>query len=522
MQEVQKKQEGQEHDFLSLADAAKQWQVSQDYLRFLIFKKKLRAMKFGRNWVTKKEWLDEYFATVKKRKATPPVVLTINKSTVSGIRPVKTEPALVDNRVEREIIPMSTAPLDLIVPLERKISDPQIQPLQTRKEIYSQSKSFLQKFAENKKTQRQKALSGAKAYFSGMQSGARSIASKPSRWMRISWNTLSVVALISLLFVIGIFSNHFITSYTIVPKNAPFDFKVSESFSAALTQSSADIAHVSYFLSQSARHPYSTLAAVGSRTVSEQNTNAPAQEGEPEQLLAQAGQAGAANNSSSGQQTTGSQLKEGIGVPVKVKEADVQEGDIVSFVDGEYQLSKDSFDPKMIGIVNTNPAISFNGDNFEYTVPVTYTGRTYVRVSTISGDIKGGDYITTSSIPGIGARADGYGYILGIALADYKQSDPEKVGLVPIAINIRPETPFTKLAENPFQTLRYLLAFLVAITSMIAGMVYFGKVARSGVEALGRNPLAAHVIEFGVFINLGLTLGIIVVGVVLAYLIIIF
>ena len=44
----------QDTEFIRLAVAAKQWGVSQDYLRFLIFKKKLHGEKFGRNWVTKR------------------------------------------------------------------------------------------------------------------------------------------------------------------------------------------------------------------------------------------------------------------------------------------------------------------------------------------------------------------------------------------------------------------------------------------------------------------------------------
>src|SRR3989344_464956 len=46
--------------YLSLASAAKERGVSQDYLRFLIFKKKLQGLKIGRNWVTTNVWLDAY------------------------------------------------------------------------------------------------------------------------------------------------------------------------------------------------------------------------------------------------------------------------------------------------------------------------------------------------------------------------------------------------------------------------------------------------------------------------------
>ena len=46
-------------NYLSLAEAAREFGVSQDYLRFLIFKKQLRAVKFGRNWVTTRAWVKE-------------------------------------------------------------------------------------------------------------------------------------------------------------------------------------------------------------------------------------------------------------------------------------------------------------------------------------------------------------------------------------------------------------------------------------------------------------------------------
>ena len=42
-----KKNTEKNNDFLPLSIAAKQWGVSQDYLRFLIFKKKLRGEKYG-------------------------------------------------------------------------------------------------------------------------------------------------------------------------------------------------------------------------------------------------------------------------------------------------------------------------------------------------------------------------------------------------------------------------------------------------------------------------------------------
>lgn len=48
-------------EFLSLAEAANEFGVSQNYLRFLIFKHKLQGVKIGINWVTIREWMQGYF-----------------------------------------------------------------------------------------------------------------------------------------------------------------------------------------------------------------------------------------------------------------------------------------------------------------------------------------------------------------------------------------------------------------------------------------------------------------------------
>jgi hypothetical protein len=47
-------------DYISLAEGAEHSGYSQDYLRFRIRQGKLKAKKIGRNWLTTKEWLDEY------------------------------------------------------------------------------------------------------------------------------------------------------------------------------------------------------------------------------------------------------------------------------------------------------------------------------------------------------------------------------------------------------------------------------------------------------------------------------
>lgn len=54
--------------FITLHEATSYCNHSQDYLNLLVRKNKLRAVKVGRNWVTKKEWLEEYLESVKNKR----------------------------------------------------------------------------------------------------------------------------------------------------------------------------------------------------------------------------------------------------------------------------------------------------------------------------------------------------------------------------------------------------------------------------------------------------------------------
>jgi len=51
---------GEKTQYISLSKASKYCSYSQEYLSLRARQGKLKAIKIGRNWVTKKEWLDEY------------------------------------------------------------------------------------------------------------------------------------------------------------------------------------------------------------------------------------------------------------------------------------------------------------------------------------------------------------------------------------------------------------------------------------------------------------------------------
>lgn len=218
---------------------------------------------------------------------------------------------------------------------------------------------------------------------------------------------------------------------------------------------------------------------------------------------------------------TASEFNGTIGIPVRIEGADIKTGDIISLVDGRYILSNEGYDPAVAGVVVNNPTLVLGNLQSDKSYVIVSGGVALVRVSTINGPIKTGDYITTSAIPGIGVKADQFGIVLGTALEDYASTDREQLSSIAINLDIGTYGLFTNLTSNPRVAFRYVLAFVVAAASVIAGFIYFGKVARSGVESLGRNPLAARLIYVSVFFHLLMTIGIMLFGIFIAYLIVV-
>ena len=210
-----------------------------------------------------------------------------------------------------------------------------------------------------------------------------------------------------------------------------------------------------------------------------------------------------------------------VAMPITLNEPEIREGDIVSLINGQYILSSEPYDSRMGGTINLNPTLLIGNLESERSYPLVSTGVSYVRVSSLNGPIETGDLVTTSMIPGIGMKANEYGVVLGTALEPFDNSDPEVIGKIAVSLNIGTHNIIDVFTQNPSRTLRYMFAFLVASVSIITGFMYFGKVAKSGVESLGRNPLAARLIYTSVFIHLLLTFGIIVTGILIAYLIIV-
>ena len=214
----------------------------------------------------------------------------------------------------------------------------------------------------------------------------------------------------------------------------------------------------------------------------------------------------------------------------------VKDGDIITSTKEGYKLARQAYDPLLFGVISMNPAVYLDDQSLKGAVPVVTLGRVYVRVSTANGPISKGDFITSSSMPGIGQKVTDNGYVLGTSEEEYTEKDPNKIGKVLVILNPHFAQVSTNLTKNvfsafrlglsaafltPIGALRYVVAGFVALLSFYLGFRYFGNASRSGVEAIGRNPLASKIILLSVVMNVTITLSIMFFGVALAYLILV-
>lgn len=222
----------------------------------------------------------------------------------------------------------------------------------------------------------------------------------------------------------------------------------------------------------------------------------------------------------------------GIANYYQIAVGEAKDGDIISSSDKGYHKANTPYDPGVVGVVTESPAVSFNLEDLENSVPVVSNGTVVVNISTENGPIKKGDLVTTSTKDGIGMKALKSGFVIGTALEDYSDSQP---GTIAVSLNIRFNSSsktqvgqslsdvfnLSALAatEQPSTVFKYFLAGVVAVLSFLLGFLSFGRVAAKGVEALGRNPLGGKVIELGIFLNVLITILIVASGLVVAFLI---
>jgi hypothetical protein len=229
------------------------------------------------------------------------------------------------------------------------------------------------------------------------------------------------------------------------------------------------------------------------------------------------------------------EISQGVAVSIEPTE-NVEKGDIICLGDGGLGLCDSPYNTSIFGVIVDNPAASIVNEDQTNSVLLQFSGIARIKVTTTNGAIKEGDLITSSEKRGTGEFADRSGYVIGMAMENFESTNPDEIGMVLTAIDIHPAAGLSGARTNllqvlrqglqapifdPLDSLRYVLAALILLSSFVLGFVYFGRAAGLGVEAIGRNPLASRKIQFAVFLHVLITIIIVLTGLGLGYLVLI-
>jgi len=167
--------------------------------------------------------------------------------------------------------------------------------------------------------------------------------------------------------------------------------------------------------------------------------------------------------------------------------------------------------------------VTLSSEALENEVFVAASGTYTVLVSTQGGSIASGDYITLSSVNGIGMKAgteeetvfgrangsfDGKGITLGTTTLKDTEGNTNKtvtLGSIPVTIDIKrnPNVKSTEvmvpdfldrvgqeIAEKEVSPIRIYLSLGITVISVIAAIIIIYSGVRNGVISIGRNPMS--------------------------------
>ncbi|MEK7172915.1 MAG: hypothetical protein AAB740_02985, partial [Patescibacteria group bacterium] len=239
-------EENKNQEFMPLAQAAKVYGVSQDYLRFLIFKKRLHGEKFGRNWVTTKTWLDEYFLTEDLRCKNGEIKKT---ALIQEKNDVDLQPAAIQK--EGDITTVSTPESLKPLGLEELPEELFIDEIELPKRLIN---DIVDDATYKKSTARLDVSIVEKGVLRGSLEG-------DSRVIKIDWSKLFstlkktpvAIAVVFMLFAGGAFAKNFVYDQNLREGLRTALTSAKKSFQTAVHKTSGDIKEEALFLGKSVK-----------------------------------------------------------------------------------------------------------------------------------------------------------------------------------------------------------------------------------------------------------------------------
>lgn len=242
-----------------------------------------------------------------------------------------------------------------------------------------------------------------------------------------------------------------------------------------------------------------------------------------------------------------------------VADNNIVPGDIVISSEKGLIRTNVAYDANLFGVAVEKGVVVFKAKGSGNTKPVSRSGVASVKITTVNGPIKVGDYVTSSPISGFGMKVSTSGQVLGTAMESFtgdgapqidynpakptKDDQPRKVstGTISVAVQIEYKDIYVGKTAAVFNTLgnrfgsiignvaapekfadaaKYIVAGIIAIGSFLIGFLTFARTLPKGVEALGRNPLAHVAIQFSIVLHIIFTAVVTLVGIVAAILVI--
>ena len=145
------------------------------------------------------------------------------------------------------------------------------------------------------------------------------------------------------------------------------------------------------------------------------------------------------------------------------------------------------YNTKVVGVASEFPTFVGGIDQGAASITVGLTGIVATQVSTVNGQIKPGDLLTVSEIPGVAAKATKAGPVIGRATEAYNKPSPAEIGKIYIVVNAGWSLPDTQISQNGDVVLADAKTPLPLAATPSA---YLGTIPSSDIEAISMNVLS--------------------------------